>query len=85
MGRVNAKSEQMEDKNNSWKDQNALYLHYVKNHSDKLHAEMSISDAYIIAFIEKPDFKHLDTRENYWISKINATINIAKTFMPKHK
>ena len=85
MGRVNAKLQQIEDKNNSWKDQNALYLHYVKNHSDKLHAEMSISDAYIIAFIEKPDFKHLDTRENHWISKINATINIAKTFMPKHK
>ena len=68
-----------------WKDENALYNHYMKKHPKVLKTNTPLSEAYHVIFVETPDADKLDTRENYWISKVNATINIARTFMPKYK
>ena len=74
-----------EEKNERWKENNALYLHYAKHHPTKLTNATQLSETYQLIFVEKPHPSQLDTRENYWIGKVDATINIAKTYMPKYK
>ena len=74
-----------EEKTERWRENNALYLHYAKTHLAKLSATMPLSEAYQLIFVEKPRPSQLDMRENYWIGKVDATINIAKTYMPKYK
>ena len=32
-----------------------------------------------LLFLEKPDFKNLDYKENFWINKLKSDINLAKT------
>ena len=69
----------------AWADRYALFLHYKKNHSNLLSLNsMKLSDAYEVVFIEKPNFTILDTRENFWIRKLNASINLSRTFLPKY-
>ena len=36
-------------------------------------------DAYEVVFLEEPDFKNLDYKENFWINKLKSNINLAKT------
>ena len=68
-----------------WKDQNALFMHYQKNHPDKVHKNLMLYEAFQVIFIEKTKAALLDVRENYWISKLDASINISKTYLPKYK
>ena len=75
----------MENESERWKENNALYLHYARNHKEQLLTTVLLSDAYKLIFIERPHPRQLDTRENYWIGKLDATINVAKTYMPKYK
>ena len=72
-------------KNWEQKDKQALFIHYKKFHKNILENGLSLSDAYNVFFIEKPNYDKLDLQENYWIGKFNAKINIAKTFLPKYK
>ena len=57
----------------------------IKKHQNVLKTHTALAEAYHVIFVETPDADKLDNRENYWISKVNATINIAKTFLPKYK
>ena len=72
-------------KEDSLKDQNALFIHYRRYHPDKLHTNLLLSEAYRVIFIEKTAASKLDIRENYWIGKLDAKINISKTYLPKYK
>ena len=64
-------------------DDQALFLHFLKKHkSDKF---IKISDAYKVWFVEKPSREKLDSAESFWITKLKATINIKKTFLPRLK
>ena len=67
-------------------DERALFNHYTKHHIEILrNKKLELSDAFGVIFIEQPDYSQLDIKENYWISKLGASINIAKTFLPKFK
>jgi hypothetical protein len=70
-------------------DKQALFLHYLKNHKDKIWKEnggkLELADAFEVIFLEKSEKNKLDTAENFWISKLKADININKTFLPKFK
>ena len=72
---------------NNWepKDKQALFIHYTKFHKNVIVKELNLSEAYEVFFIEKPNYEKLDLQENYWIGKLNAKINICKTFLPKYK
>ena len=72
----------------SQSDEQALFIHYMAHHREQLTItsdQMLLSDAYSVIFLEEPQMKNLDLRENFWISKLEASINIAKTFLPKVK
>ena len=68
-----------------WREQNALFLHYRQKHQQRLCATLKLSDAYEVVFVENPKASKLDLRESVWIRKLNATINIAKTCLPKYQ
>ena len=55
-----------------------------RHHPDKLR-DRELWEAFNVAFLQKPIMEKLDLVENLWISRLNATINIQKTFLPKHK
>ena len=76
---------QKEAKDTSNQDDAALITHYRKYHKDISIKELDIADAFGVFFIEQPKPHALDIKENYWISKMMASINIAKTFLPKFK
>ena len=68
------------------KDTKALVIHYKDKHSNnKITRQKDIAEAYKVTFLEKPKKVNLDTAENHWISKLDAKINIMKTFLPKYK
>ena len=69
------------------KDEQSLFHHYVEYHQNALPTTkpLSLSDAYMVLFLQQPPKCDLDFHENNWISKLNATINIQKTFLPKFK
>ena len=75
----------MASKSEYWKEQNALFLHYSREHQEQCQEALLLSDAYEVIFIEKTKPSMLNIREHYWIVKLNATINIAKTYLPKYK
>ena len=68
-------------------DKGALYAHYWIKHKDKLlkTKQFNIADAYTVKFLEKPSRNRLNVAENFWIGKLNAKINMAKTFLPLYK
>ena len=72
-------------KDDPWKDQNALFMHYTKKHPKKVHKNLLLSEAFQVVFIEKTKASQLDVRENYWISKLDASINVSRTYMRKYK
>lgn len=72
-------------KDDPWKDQNALFLHYKKKHPDRVQKNLLLSEAFQVIFVEKTKATQLDIRENYWIGKLDAKINIYRTYMPKYK
>ena len=68
----------------------ALFLHYAKSHEEALWkgkntSGMEISEAYEVIFVEKVTGRRLDTAESFWITKVNAKININKTYLPRVK
>ena len=69
----------------NWKEQNALFLHYRNKHRDIMCETLELSDAYAVIFVESPKPAQLDLRENFWINKLKATINITKTCLPKYQ
>ena len=64
-------------------DEQALFVHFYKNHSPR--KNIKISEAYKVWFLEKPSYHRLDAAESFWITKLKASINIRKTFLPKIK
>ena len=46
---------------------------------------MEIWKAYEVMFVEKKEGTALNTAENFWISKLNAKINISRTYLPYYK
>ena len=67
-------------------DENALFHHYQKKHPNKITAENNqLASWYNVAFIEKPSKVKLDAAEGFWVSKLNAGVNIARTIIPKFK
>ena len=71
-------------------DDQSLFYHYFTEHKEILEErsrrdEMSLSEAYEVIFLEQPNKNYLDWCENKWISKLNARINVNKTFLPKYK
>ena len=72
-------------KTDQWKEQNALFLHYSREHRENCQETLLLSDAYEVVFIENTKPSMLDIREHHWMVRLNATINIAKTYLPKYK
>ena len=85
MNKDNMEQKEKTNKTFELKDEQALFTHYVKNHSDETKKNLKLSDAYEIIFIEEPQYKNLDITENYWIGKLRSKINIARTYLPKYK
>ena len=67
------------------KDDQALFAHFAQQHPECLKENLFLYDAYQVVFLWKPHVEQLDTEENNWISKLNAKINIMRTFLPKYK
>ena len=65
-------------------DEAALVHHYKKHHQNNI-KNLNIADAFVVFFVEEPKYHFLDIRESYWISKLSAKINIAKTILPKFR
>ena len=73
---------------NTKDDKAALYIHYAKFHKEKISQEenkIKLSEAYQVIFVEQSRKEKLDITENFWITKLNAQINIAKTYLPLYK
>ena len=85
MNKDNMEQKEKTNKTFELKDEQALFTHYVKNHSEETKKNLKLSDAYEIIFIEEPQYKNLDITENYWIGKLRSKINIARTYLPKYK
>lgn len=70
-------------------DEQSLFYHYTKDHIEFLEKRkqdiIPLSDAYEVIFLEQPSKFNLDWSENFWISELNAGINVTKTFLPKYK
>ena len=81
----NYKTNEGVNKKEETKDDQALFIHFTKYHKDLIKDHFEISDAYQVVFIEQPSYKKLDIQENFWIGKLRATINIARTYLPKYK
>ena len=66
-------------------DNQALFLHYKNMHPDATTQDLELSQAFRVIFIEKPPVDMLDVREDFWISRLNASINIKKSILPRYK
>ena len=65
------------------RDDQALYMHYRIHHRNHLQkSAFALWDAFRVIFIEKPPIYLLDSKEDYWISKVNAGINIKNGVAP---
>lgn len=71
--------------NQSNKDENALFKHYLQYHTTLTKTNLQLHEAFTIIFLEQPKKADLDTTESFWIGTTNAKINIAKTCLPKIK
>ena len=68
------------------KRKKSLIIHYAKFHLDKLKDnKIKLPDAYKVVFVEESNKTKLDIAENFWISKLKAKINIARTILPFYK
>ena len=79
-----ARSKTTNVKEDDLNDEKALFLHYAKHHPDEIQ-KRDFSETFWVFFLESPNFYQLDVAESFWISKLNADINIMKTFLPKIK
>ena len=74
----------------SWKnnisigDNAALLNHYYHKHPNHFKPKSFLSDYFTVIFLEQPPIHLLDICESRWINKLNATINIQTTILPKH-
>ena len=66
-------------------DDKALFFHYVQFHKTIIAKKPDLWEAYELTFAEQPSKARLDTAENCWIEKVDASINKAKTCLPKFK
>ena len=78
----NKKNDYRDEPNN---DNHALYDHYVKFHKKLINTKLQLSDAFEVTFVERPSRVDLDYAENFWIERTDASINKAKTLLPKFK
>ena len=63
-------------------DKAALRIHYQQKHQSTV--DLTLPQAYTVTFVDKPcDRGTLDYMESYWIQKLQATININRTILPK--
>lgn len=68
------------------RDDQALYMHYRNHHPNhRQKPEFALWDAFTVIFIEKPPMNLLDSKEDYWIAKVNAGINIKSAILPRYK
>ena len=68
------------------KGKKSLSVHYAKFHRDKLiKSKIKLADAYKVVFVEKSSKTKLDIAENFWVNRLRAKINIAKTILPMYK
>ena len=64
-------------------DAAALKNHYKKYHPTK--SNIGLAEAFDVAFVDAPGSAcGLDMLESRWIKRLNATININKTILPKY-
>ena len=66
----------------------ALIYHISKVHRNDnktILNTLTFSDYYTLIFVHQPNMESLDIKENFWISKTNATTNIKRTFLSKCK
>ena len=82
MWRKHRNSNTIDDASN---DDQALVTHYKKYHQEINLQGLDLWQAYRVIFVQKPSVENLDLAESMWIGKINAKINISKTFLPIHK
>ena len=67
------------------KDEQALFAHYAHKHPECHHNYLQLYQGYEVIFLWKPKVENLDTEENTWMNRLDATINIMGTFLPKYK
>ena len=65
-------------------DEQSLFAHYIKEHPNNI-ITLQFSEAFKVFFLEKPILEKLDLSESFWITKLNAKMNLMKTFLPKIK
>ena len=66
-------------------DDNALFFHYWQFHRTIIRKRPDLWEAYELTFAEQPNKTRLDTAENCWIEKVDASINKARTCLPRFK
>ena len=84
VGKKMLKSRSLDNNIDKSSDEQALFHHYSSKHPDELNLRL-FSEAYRVFFIEKSFPEKLDLSESFWITKLNAKINIMNTFLPKIK
>ena len=63
-------------------DKAALRVHFQKEHADE--KDRALDQAYGVVFVDRPGSPSgLDYAESRWINKLEATININSTVLPK--
>jgi hypothetical protein len=63
-------------------DSAALRLHYDLHHNAK--KNRTLAEAFTVTFVDKPQSaRQLDLTESVWINRLQASININKTILPK--
>ena len=64
------------------KDQAALRIHYNKHHPEE--KAVGLAEAFGVTFVDQPKLpKDLDVLESDWVNRLDASININKTTLPK--
>ena len=66
-------------------DDQALVVHYKKYHPEVNLQGLELWNAYQVIFLAKPAMENLDLAESMWVGRLQAKINIMKTFLPTHK
>ena len=79
-----ARSKMTTSKNDDLNDEKALFAHYAKHHPAEIQ-KRDFAEMFWVHFLESPNFHQLDVAESFWISKLKASINVNKTFLPKIK
>ena len=64
-------------------DRTALLTHYRKAHAD---INISLPEAFSVTFVDSPHNPNdIDLAESNWINRLQATININQTILPRYR